>query len=94
MPAPQTTRVFVLEAAGKALVAYEAIARREADELRREQWFIDELAALRSEGRPIWDGSTLGVRTANEEELAQYREGACAGDGDELVLVYLVPLDG
>ena len=66
----------------------------EAEELRKEQWFTEELASLRSEGRPIWDGSGLVLRAGVEEEIRIYREGAQVRDSDELVLVYLVPLDG
>ena len=49
----QTARIFVVEAHGNALVAFEAIAHSEAIQLPKEQWFTDELAALRSEGRPV-----------------------------------------
>ena len=38
-PNKQTERIFVIEADGRPLVAFEAFSRREADELRKEQWF-------------------------------------------------------
>ena len=86
--------MFVLEARGTPLVAFQVHSRREAEELRKEQWFTEELAALMSEGRPIWDGSALVLRAGLEDEIKIYREGAQVRDRDELVLVYLVPLDG
>ena len=67
--------MFVLEARGTPLVAFQVHSRREAEELRKEQWFTEELAALRSEGRPIWDGSGLVLRAGLEDEIKIYREG-------------------
>ena len=36
-------RVYVIETNGKALVAFEAVSGREANELVKEGWFRDEL---------------------------------------------------
>ena len=86
--------MFVFEARGTPLVAFQVHSRPEAEELRKEQWFTEELAGLTSEGRPIGDGSGLVLRADLEDEIKIYREGAQVRDSDELVLVYLVPLDG
>ena len=72
---------------GTPLVAFQVLHRRDAEELRKEQWFTDELAALMSEGRPIWDGSGLVLRAGLEDEIKIYREGAQVRDSDEPVLV-------
>ena len=91
----RTERVYVLEAGGTPLVAFEALSRRAADNLRKEPWFTEELASLRSEGKPIWDGGALSVRQGTEDEIIRYRDGAAATkETDELILVYLVSLDG
>ena len=79
--------MFVLEAGGRLLLPSRSIHRRDAEELRKEQWFTDELAALMSEGRPIWDGSGLVLRAGLEDEIKIYREGAQVRDSDEPVLV-------
>ena len=84
--------MFVLEARWNASCA--PVIQSRGEELRKELWFTEELAALTSEGRPIWDGSGLVLRAGLEGEIKIYREGAQVRDSDELVLVYLVPLDG
>ena len=90
-------RTFVIECASRALVAFEAGSRREAEELRKEQWFRDELASLRSNGEPIWDCcAMLEVRNAEPSEVAKLKNAAKSveADSDEIVMAYLVPLDG
>ena len=81
-----------------ALLAFEAFSNREATALRKEEWFCDELLALRSEGKPIWDGqTTLLARNATPDEVAEFqaaRVSAANDDADGMLLVYLVPLDG
>jgi hypothetical protein len=73
---------------GDASCCFPGPSRREAEELRKEQWFIEELTAL------IWDGTGLVLRAGSEDEIKIYRERAQVRDSDELILVYLVPLDG
>ena len=91
-------RVFVMETSGRALVAFEAFSRREATALRKEEWFCDELLALRSERQPIWDGqTTLYARNATPDEVAEFQAAKVSAtnhDADGMLLVYLVPLDG
>ena len=91
-------RVFVIETDGRALVAFQAVSHQEAMGLRKEQWFRDELAALRSEKKPVWDGQTiLSARNATMTEAAEFQTAkvsATKNDDDGMLLVYLIPLDG
>lgn len=91
-------RIYVVEANGLALVAFEAFTRIEATELPKEQWFRDELLFLRSETRQIWDGKTsLAVRRAEEIEISEFKNaqtGTAHNAADGIFLAYLIPLDG
>ena len=93
----QTLRVFVIEAEGQRIVAFEAASHREASEIRKEQWFRDELTLLQSNKKPIWDGkASLSVRIAEPTEVLEYERAESSAlnrDRDELFLVYLIPLD-
>lgn len=88
--------IFTLNIGGKPVLAFEAKNLREAWELCHEEWLRDEVARLRSNGLPLWDGAAkLQSRSATETERAKYREAAKAAESpaDELVLAYLVELD-
>ena len=91
-------RIFVVEANGRAIVAFEAVSHREASELRDEEWFREELAALRSEGKPVWDGlKRLLVRTASTTERTEFqiaKVSATQNNEEGILLIYLIPLDG
>lgn len=88
-------RVWVLQVDLIPTVAFEAMNQREASQMVKEQWLKDDLAALTSEGVPLFkSGQRLSVRPPTPEEITAYREGANARQDDELVLVYLRPLDG
>ena len=88
--------VFAIEVGGTPVVAFEASGQRQARELCREAWFLDELVLLKSNGRPVYtNGSSLKVRSANAIEVQTYREAAkTAKPSDDLFLAYLVSLDG
>ena len=89
--------VFSIEVGGTPVVAFEASGQRQARELCREAWFLDELVLLKSNGRPVYTrGSSLKVRSANAIEVQTYREEAAktAKPSDNLFLAYLVSLDG
>lgn len=98
MKSQQASRVFVIEAKGRALVAFEAITRREADELRKEQWFHEELLALCFEKHQIWDGRVLlTVRGAEPAEITEFKTAQAIArnkQDDGIFLAYLIPLDG
>jgi hypothetical protein len=89
-------RVFTLEVDGKPTVSFEVRNQIEARELCREQWFRTDLCLLTSNGLPLCSTeSKLVVRLATAEQNAAFRqaEGA-AKPTDDMLLVYLVELDG
>jgi hypothetical protein len=95
MTQTHVARVFVLLAADRAILAFEARNTAEARELCAERWMREDLAALTSEGRPIWNGQDkLSVRPGTVEEAALFHEADGSEDAEEILLVYLVALDG
>jgi hypothetical protein len=89
--------IFTLEIGGNAVLTFEAKNLREAWEVCHEQWLHEDISGLRSNETPLWDGkAALRSRYATEAEIAVYRKAAVdAGPSpDDLVLVYLVELDG
>ncbi len=88
-------RVFVLLVGDRPILAFEARNTPEARELCSESWLRDDLAALKSDGRPIWNGQDkLSVRPGSAEEVALFHEADGSEDAEEILLVYLVALDG
>lgn len=67
--------VHVLEIQRHPIAMIGGVTSREAGQLRREQWFLDELGSRSDEkGEPIWDGQTpFTVRVANAQEIQAYR---------------------
>jgi hypothetical protein len=89
--------VFTLDIGGKPALTFEAKNLREAWEMCHEQWLHEDIARLSSNETPLWDGkAVLRSRHATEAEIAAYREGAMDAEqtSGDLVLVYLVELDG
>jgi hypothetical protein len=90
-------RPFTLVIDGVPVLTFLAVNAREALSLRNEEWLQADLREARSNGMPLWDGQTsLSVRGATDAEAARFSEGIVAGAAlsEELLLVYLVPLDG
>jgi hypothetical protein len=88
--------IFTLDIGGRPVLTFEAKNLREAWELCHELWLREDVARLRSNGVPLWDGTaTLRSRSASEPERKIYREAAksAGAPADELVLAYLVELD-
>ena len=87
--------VFAIEVSGTPVVAFEASGQRQAGELCKEAWFLDELVLLKSNGRPVYTkGSSLKVRSASATEVQTYREAEKEAEtSDDLFLVYLISLD-
>jgi hypothetical protein len=86
--------VFVLEIAGRPTLAFEATSAREAKELVREQWLLDDLINHRTNGIPVWDGKAkLRTGVAIGEQLAEVRELLQGAADQDLPIVYLVPID-
>jgi hypothetical protein len=90
------SRVFTLEVDGRATLAFEASATKQAMQLCKEQWLLDDLTFLRSNGVPLGTvGSKLSVRPATPEEITVFEQAAeSAEPSDDMVLAYLVELDG
>jgi hypothetical protein len=88
--------VFTLEVNGRPVLAFEAHATREAQSLCKESWLREDLASLTSGGQPLLAADAkLSVRPATVEETTAFsRWTDVATSSDDLVLVYLVELDG
>jgi hypothetical protein len=69
--------------------------RSEAIELCKEEWFLDEMSRLKSNGEPLYrPGMRLRARASTEEEWVRYDKACSAADAPEDILfVYLVELD-
>jgi hypothetical protein len=90
------SRIFTIEISGTPTLAFEAQNLHEAQELCHEQWLKDDLAETKSDGAPLWDGkANLRARIARPDESTLFAEAKNNGQpSDELMLVYLVKLDG
>jgi hypothetical protein len=86
--------IFTLDVGGKPTLTFEARNLRESYELSREAWLRDDIARLKSNGIPLWDGKALlKSRYATEAEKAVFLEASEEPARDEMVLAYLVELD-
>jgi hypothetical protein len=90
------SRVFTLEVDDRPILTFEASAMRAAQSLCKESWLWEDLGSLKSGGAPVLTGNAkLSVRTATPEEAIIFARGASeAKSTDDMVLVYLVELDG
>ena len=90
-----TRLIYTILAGDKPIVALAANGR-EAGELCRENWFREELSALKSKGEPLYGtGVRLRARPAVDNELVRYQElSDKAKASDEVLFVYLVDIDG
>ena len=90
------SKAFTLCVDGRPTLTFSAQNFREARELCKEAWLRKDLCSLRSDGRPLCEAkSKLTVRVASQEEGAEHEKGtATTGPSDDLVLIYLVELDG
>ncbi|WP_426615781.1 hypothetical protein [Bradyrhizobium sp. McL0616] len=87
--------IFAMDVDGGATVAFEAKNFREASELCNEDWLRADLIALTSNGVSLCTPTaTLKVRRAYETETQIYREAERQAQTDDLVLAYLIELDG
>jgi hypothetical protein len=90
------SRVFTLEVDGRAILAFKADNANQAKQLCKEAWLLDDLKVFTSDGAPLrTDQSQLFARTATAEEAIVFGEAAeIAKPSDDLLLAYLVELDG
>lgn len=92
----QVVSIFTIEIDGNPTLAFEAKNMTEARGLCKEQWLLEDLSALSSRGSALCGvGAKLAVRRATEGESQVYREAErSVPASDDLVLAYLVELDG
>jgi len=92
----QVASIFTMEIDGNPTLAFEARNMTEARALCKEQWLLEDLGALSSSGSTLCGvGAKLAVRRATEGERHVYREAEqSVPASDDLVLAYLVELDG
>jgi hypothetical protein len=90
------SRVFTLLVDDRPTLSFEAGTRKQAMEIRKEQWLLDDLTSQTSNGIPLCSTtSKLSVRPANAEEEIMFNQAASvAKPSDEMLLAYLVELDG
>lgn len=88
--------IFTVEIDSRPAVTFKASNLREAFELCREDWLRADLTALNSNGVPLCGpASKLRARIATDPEISVFRDGAAAvPPSDDILLVYLVELDG
>jgi hypothetical protein len=86
--------IYTILIEDKAVVALEARGS-EARGLCKEEWFLEDLSRLKSNGAPLYrPGQRLRARPATEEEWVRY-DKACgvADEAEDIIFVYLVELD-
>jgi hypothetical protein len=90
------SRVFVLEVDGKPILAFEASGTREAQQLCKEPWLLDDLSTFTSDGvRLRTSESGLSVRPASPYEASFFSLAANSMEdtSDDMVIADLVDLD-
>jgi hypothetical protein len=90
--------VFVLEINGKSILAFDATSLRSARSRIREPWFIEELARVRSNGRPIFGPNDhCHLRAASPTEIAAVTLGRgldeARGEDTKYAFAFLIPID-
>jgi len=87
---------FTIEIDGKPTLAFEAKRYSEAEAICGDEELRAKLRLLKSGDVPVCgDNAILDVRLAHPDEAALYRQAAAASQStDDLMLVYLVELDG
>ena len=86
--------IFTIEVDGKPVLAFGARRYSEAQAICTDEQLRTKLSSLKSDTVPLCgDNAILRVRLAHPEEAARYRQ-ATSQSTEDLVLVYLVKLDG
>jgi hypothetical protein len=90
------SRVFTFESDGRPILAFEASGTREAQQLCKESWLLNDLSFQTSGGVRVRTAkSKLTVRLASPDEATVFALVANSTDpSDDMVLAYLVELDG
>jgi hypothetical protein len=87
-------RVYVLEIGERPVLCFPAAGFQDAQSLLKEDWLHTDLKALRTDGKPLWDGDAkLRVRQADASEAGRFdRESKSLPQNGDLPIVYLVDL--
>jgi len=96
-PSEPVQMVYTLQTGDTAVLTFEASSLREAMSLPREKWLLSDLIEARSNGAPVWDGtSKIAVRRSTPDEAMRFQQSkaGAADDCEDLVLVFLAELDG
>jgi hypothetical protein len=90
------SRIFALDVNATPTLTFEARSAREAQQLCKEAWLRMDLTSLKSNGVSLCDDTAkFSVRPATAEEAAVFKKGSAeAKPSDDMLLVYLVVLDG
>jgi hypothetical protein len=89
---------FTVEIAGKPIACFRSETQEDADHLFRAADFREDLTALESEGKPLWDGeAALSLRKATPEERREVDEAYdfdedAEKDADAEFIVFLVDI--
>ncbi len=97
--------MYTLDIAGKPVAITDA-DEAQARELFNSDAFKEDIAAMESDGKPLWDGKTpLVVRPSSKEETDNFEQALDDGDDDEeegdaldedevgINVLFLVPVD-
>jgi len=86
--------IFTIEVDGKPVLAFGARRYSEAQAICTDEQLRTKLSSLKSDTVPLCgDNAILRVRLAHPKEAARYRQ-ATSQSTEDLMLVYLVKLDG
>jgi len=86
--------IFTIEVDGKPVLAFGAKRYSEAQAICTDEQLRTKLSSLKSGAVPLCgDNTILRVRLAHPKEAARYRQ-ATSQSIEDLILVYLVKLDG
>ncbi len=83
--------MFTLEIGGRPVAVLNLPTIADAEELLGDQEFRDDLTALQSEGRPLWDGqAAMSLRKATGDERAEFENSAADEEDDGGFVMFLV----
>lgn len=87
--------VYVLEVNGVPTLAFMAASNKEAKELLKVAWLMENLRSMQSAGRALWDGKALlRIEPAVGEQVEEIRRKLGEMSGAEgLPMVHLVKVD-
>jgi hypothetical protein len=88
--------IFTIEVDGRATLAFEAKRYSDAEAICGDEGLRTKLSLLKSGDVPICgDNAPLKVRLARPDEAAVFKQAVGASQfNDDLMLVYLVEVDG